>query len=58
MNAALSYNSTLNGIWAYEMNFDTNHAPSAGLIAGPVDLQYNLVIKLTKNTARIIDKNE
>ena len=27
--------------WANKMNFSMNHAPGAGLISGPVDLQSN-----------------
>ena len=45
MNGVSGHDSVLQGYtgqgttWAYAMNFGTNHAPSAGSIAGPVDLQ-------------------
>ena len=45
MPPVLGYNAALQGytrpgkIWVNEMNFSVNHAPDAGSIARPVDLQ-------------------
>ena len=47
MNAVLGNNSALEDYavpwttWANEINFGMNHAPGAGSIAQPVDLQSN-----------------
>ena len=49
LNGALGHNSALLGYtrlgttWANEMKFYMNHAPDAGLIAWPVDLQSSVL---------------